>query len=222
MFSNLDKKQKIIFISCISGMFLIILFYFIKTFNSFSYSDSTNENFLSYENDVFIKNDSIEESSAEKSSIVIYITGEVNSPGVFSLPSNSRIKDAIESADGLTDSADLSNINLAFILSDGQKIYIPNKNDPSEVDTISSDDGLAIVSDNYTEDSASPPIEKVNINNATQTQLETLPGIGPSTALKIIDYRNKNTKFNKIEDIKNVSGIGETKFNKIKDFICIK
>lgn len=64
-------------------------------------------------------------------------------------------------------------------------------------------------------------ISKVNINNATQTELETLPGIGPSTALKIINYRKEKGKFNKIEDIKNVNGIGESKFNKIKEFIKI-
>ena len=138
------------------------------------------------------------------------------------MPSDSRIKDAIESAGGLTDSADLSKINLAFIISDGQKIYIPNKNDPSDVKTISSDDGSAIISDNYTETLASSTSEKININTATQTQLETIPGIGPSTALKIIDYRINNQKFNKIDDIKNISGIGEAKFNKIKEYICVK
>ena len=221
MFNNLDKKQKIIFISCISGMLLIILFSFIKFFSIFSYSDSANEISLSYENDVFIQNNSLE-STVENFPIVIYITGEVNSPGVFSLPSDSRIKDAIESAGGLTDSADLSKINLAFIISDGQKIYIPNKNDPSDVKTISSDDGSAIISDNYTETLSSSTSEKVNINTATQTQLETIPGIGPSTALKIIDYRINNQKFNKIDDIKNISGIGEAKFNKIKEYICVK
>lgn len=63
---------------------------------------------------------------------------------------------------------------------------------------------------------------KVNINTATQTQLETLPGIGPSTAIKIITYRNEKGKFNKIEDIKEVNGIGENKYDKIKDLISIK
>ena len=61
----------------------------------------------------------------------------------------------------------------------------------------------------------------VNINNATQTELETLPGIGPSTALKIISYRNENGQFSSIEDIKNVSGIGDNKFESIKDLICV-
>ena len=63
---------------------------------------------------------------------------------------------------------------------------------------------------------------KININKATQTELETIPGIGPSTALKIIDYREENGKFNSIEDIKNVSGIGDAKYEKMKDYITVK
>ena len=61
----------------------------------------------------------------------------------------------------------------------------------------------------------------VNINSATQTDLESLPGIGPSTAIKIINYRNENGKFKSIEDLKNVSGIGEAKFNNIKKYVCV-
>lgn len=85
---------------------------------------------------------------------------------------------------------------------------------------ITSSNGDNIVS-NSNDNTKSNDTTMVNINKATQTQLEQLPGIGPSTALNIIEYRNENGKFNSIEDLKNVSGIGDAKFNNIKEYICI-
>lgn len=178
MFNNLDKNQKILFIICISCMLLVVVFYFFS-FIKFS-SSSTSEDSLNFEANVFSEN-SNSEFSENNSPIVIYITGEVNSPGVFSLPKDSRIKDAIESAGGLTKSADISKINLAFVLSDGQKIYIPSEDDSSDTETISSDDGIAIVYDNYDESNFD---KKININTATQTQLETLPRNRPFYRIK--------------------------------------
>ena len=119
-------------------------------------------------------------------------------------------------AGGLKEEADLKQINLAYVLEDGMKINIPSKNE--------SRNEASNNTENYTtkenlNSSNNAKTSKVNINSATQTELETLPGIGPSTALKIINYRKEKGKFNKIEDIKNVNGIGESKFNKIKEFI---
>ena len=118
---------------------------------------------------------------------------------------NSRISDAIEKSGGLTEEADISKINLAYLLEDGMKIYIPSHNDNKgemkmETDTKS----------------------KININSANQTELEKLPGIGSSTALKIINYRKENGKFNTIEDLKNIKGIGDSKFQKIKELIYVR
>lgn len=127
-------------------------------------------------------------------------------------------------AGGSTEEADLSKVNLAYTLSDGQKVYIPKvgeeisgQNEFSEYissgfgnnDVVEDKNGIAIGG------------EKVNINTAKQTELETLPGIGPSTAQKIIDYRTKNGLFEAIEDIQNVKGIGDGKFEEIKDNICV-
>lgn len=122
-------------------------------------------------------------------------------------------------------------INLAYKLEDGMKIHIPTKQEKENADTtdisqvgeaaekyvitsggVSSDD----------EEKKNAQNSKVNINTATQAQLETLPGIGPSTATKIISYRKEKGKFTKIEDIKEVSGIGDSKFEKIKDSITVK
>lgn len=120
--------------------------------------------------------------------------------------------------------ADLSCINLAYILSDGQKIYIPKKGEiikskSNQMEYVSSDFGDNVLIEDGKDTGYGG--DKVNINTANQIELETLPGIGPSTAQKIIDYRNKNGKFNSIEDIQNVKGIGDGKYGEIKDEICV-
>lgn len=122
---------------------------------------------------------------------------------------------------GLLDDADVSKINLAFKLEDGQKITIPSVNDDLDDDS-SYEDFISLDSGNIISDSSSnSSSQKVNINTASQTELETLPGIGPSTALKIINYRNENGRFKNIEDIKNVPGIGDAKFNNLKEYIIV-
>ena len=183
------------------------------------------------------------EDNANK--IYIYIIGEVNQPGVVILDEGSRISDAINSAGGTTANADLSKINLVYTLQDGMKINIPNseqlKKEPDfqyitsnasdetlnesssgngSVSASSSSNGLS--NDNKTSGSSIDAQSNiVNINTATQTELETLPGIGPSLALRIIEYRKENGKFNNIEEIKNVKGIGEAKYDDIKNHIKV-
>ena len=135
---------------------------------------------------------------------------------------------------GINENADISNINLAYKLEDGMKIYIPtiqekekntsnntNITDTQDLTTqyVTASSGLI---DSSTKNSETNQTTKVNINTATQSQLETLPGIGPSTASKIINYRKEKGNFKKIEDVKNVSGIGDSKFEKIKELICVK
>lgn len=148
--------------------------------------------------------------------IIVHITGEVANEGIIKIKKDSRLADVIEEAGGTTEEADLSKVNLAYQIKDGQKIYIPNINDKEIQEYITEEAGDSIIIEQKESKS------KVNINTATQTELETLSGIGPSTALKIINYREENGKFKKIEDIKNVPGIGESKFENIKEEICIK
>lgn len=154
-------------------------------------------------------------NEVEEKLIVIHITGEVNNPGVIKLKEESRLIDAVEKAGGLTNLADTNKINLAYILSDGLKINIPSINDEKNDDYITEEIGENVLQEDLKNNN------KVNINTATQTELEALSGIGPSTALKIIKYRNENGKFKNIEDIKNIPGIGESKFNVIKDQISV-
>lgn len=157
-----------------------------------------------------------ENNVIEESTVIVHITGEVNNPGIVKISQNSRIVDVIEAAGGLTVNADINKVNLAYIISDGQKIYIPKINEDIE-NYINNEPGEGVIIDNTN----SGNNYLVNINTATQTELETLTGIGPSIALKIINYRKENGKFKNIEEIKNVPGIGDSKYESIKSNICV-
>ena len=160
----------------------------------------------------------VEDSTAEISKeIVVHITGEVKKEGVVYLKEGARVIDAIEKAGGETKEADLSQVNLAYILQDGQKIYIPNKNEKnSEYITEN-------IGNNVEENSTSTREEgkKVNINTASIEELDQLPGIGPSIAQRIVDYRTEHGKFKTIEEIQDVKGIGDAKYDEIKDNITV-
>ena len=200
---NFDKKLLIIFIF----LFIIIcisIYFFTK--------DDQIETV--FQNEFYISPNSTENQNTT-AEIIVHIDGEVVKPGIVCLPTEARITDAISAAGGLTELADTSKINLAYSLQDGQKIYIPSINDTQVETYIQNDAGDNVI----VQDSSSSSL--ININSATQSELDSLPGIGPSTASKIIDYRNKNGDFKNIEDLMNVSGIGEAKFNNIRDYICI-
>lgn len=136
----------------------------------------------------------------EISKICVYVIGCVNSPGIFEVEDGTRIHEAIKLAGGETDDADLTRLNLAKILDDEEKVVVPAK---------------VILNENETESES----DIVNINTANIEKLTTLSGIGENTAKKIIKYREEKGYFNTIEDLMNVSGIGESKFNSIKDDI---
>lgn len=140
----------------------------------------------------------------------MYITGEVNKPGVYYVENNSRIVDLLEVCGGTNSNADLSDINLAQKLEDSDKIDIPSKK--SNNDSLEEDDS---------EDNGILSSGKVNINTASKDELKSLNGIGDTLAQNIIDYRTKNP-FDDIEDILNVNGIGESKYEKIKEYICVE
>lgn len=226
--NNLTFKQKIIFGVIIAFMVIFILIYFIM--NAGNIMNSNNSNTLDLEDGLLDLNDieetiegseeseNVEENKKDEEieEIVVHITGEINKPGIVTLKENSRIADAINAAGGTTKEADLNQINLAYILEDGQKIYIPNKNEKIE-------DNEYIIDGNGNNEGSTNKKEgdKVNINEAMQTELEELPGIGPSLASRIIEYREVNGKFEKIEDLQNVKGIGDAKFGEIKDKVSI-
>lgn len=160
---------------------------------------------------------SVKESSSENedqaAEVVVYVCGEVNDSGVYHLPNKSRVCDAIESAGGMTDDAGRDFWNLASEVYDGQMIYVPTK---EEVES-----GNVPKPDTENTDVSSGDSSKININTASKEELMTLTGIGESKADNIIKYRQENGSFSAVEDLTNVSGIGESIFNKIKDSITV-
>ena len=137
--------------------------------------------------------------SAEVVNIYIDVAGKVKKPGVYQIPQGSRAIDAINAAGGAKTGVDLSDINLAHVLVDGEQIYVGYQVGRSAIGATG----------------------KININRATQSEFDTLPGIGPVLAARIITYRNKNGLFTTVEDLQKVSGIGGAKFNDIKDRLRI-
>jgi len=145
--------------------------------------------------------------------IVVHVTGAVPRPGVYALAQGSRVQDAISAAGGFLADAEKGGINLARALEDGEQLDIPYAAGASPVI------GTEIPPLGLTVPASSA--ELININTASQSELETLPGIGRSTAQKIIQYREQNGPFVNAEDIVNVSGIGPGTYERIKDLITV-
>lgn len=137
--------------------------------------------------------------------VQVYVKGEVKNPGVYELDVTERVHNAVEKAGGATENGNISNLDLARFLEDGETIYVPPLN---------KDGSSAAEHEMYSGD-------KININTASKEELMTLNGIGESLAGRIAAYREKNGDFGDIHDIMNVSGIGEKKFENIKDRICV-
>ncbi len=144
-------------------------------------------------------------SESETGTIFVYICGEVNAPGVYEIKRGSILNDVVEMAGGLTSEAAREDIDLVMILNSNITVKIPKEGD--ELVTISSE--------NVNEDSG-----LVNINTADKEMLKTLPGIGDVMADSIIEYRQDNV-FEEKEDLMNVKGIGQSKYDKVKDLICV-
>lgn len=164
-----------------------------------------------------VETDGIFDSAAEEdphavTSVYVDISGEVRKPGVYKADSDTRLFEVIEMAGGLTENADPDSLNRAEKVWDGEKIIVLSYDESEERRSSSSPSG-------GTADSAESG--KVNINTADSAELQTIPGIGPSKAQAILDYREENGYFTAPEDIMNVTGIGQKSFASIKDYIVI-
>ncbi len=223
---NLENKKKII-ISVILIIILITAFliYIFITNEEYSSMDleatvvEKSENIVESEGKNTSENVNNNQVTEDKEEIAVHITGEVKKQGIIYLEKGSRVADAIKKAGGETKDADLSQINLAYILQDGQKIYVPNKNDKIS-QYITEKSGNNDTEENTTSNSNKED-KKVNINTANQSELDQLPGIGPSIAQKIIEYREENGNFKNIQELQNVKGIGNAKYEEIKDNVTV-
>jgi len=160
-----------------------------------------------------------DESSAKSSSAAeayVDVDGAVVRPGVYRLKDGARVSQAIDAAGGLTVEADVTGLNRASKITDGQKIYVPTVGEQQAAAAVGGADGGAVLASG-----ANDVAGLVNINTASAAELQTLSGIGPSMAQSIIDERTKNGAFASVDDLMRVSGIGEKKLAKIKDCICV-
>lgn len=183
----------------------------------------TEESTVSDENKNNDKKEKIEDEKENISNkeITVYVSGEVNKSGVVTLKEGDRLAVAVEKLGGTTKKADLNNINLAIRVKDEEHYIIPKigeakQEDLKDVNNTKDIENAEIKNENTAKDSL-----KININTATLEELDKLPGVGEATANKIISHREENGQFKTIEDIKNVNGIGDKKFEKMKELICV-
>ena len=170
-----------------------------------------------------------EASPADAPVIYVDVSGAVLNPGVYELAEDSRVFEAAEKAGGLAEDADTSSVNLAARLADGDKLYIPTKD---EIKAGKTDAGIitGIIAEKQNKEKASSAGTAkqndtgsviININTADAAKLTEISGIGPSTAQKIIDYRTQHGSFKSVTELLIVSGIGEKTHAKIKDKLCV-
>lgn len=165
------------------------------------------------------------ETSLAIQMISVYICGEVNNPGIYEVPKGVILNKIIEAAGVFTEEASENNVNLVYQIESNMSIYIPSEDEITQGFTggdIIRQEGVYVWgaqsgASGGTDQSATL---MVNINTATEEELKSLPGIGDVTAKAIVNYR-KDTPFKTIDDIKNVTGIGDSKFKQIKDYICV-
>ena len=224
MKDNFLKYKKIGLMSILAIVVIVsVIFYNDKGFKQLNknntesiFVDDDNLVFENGKEDKLPSQDSVNmskqmESKLEDKTIVVEIKGQVKKPDVYIIDENSIINDLIDLAGGVTENADLSNINRAKKLQNHEMIYIADKND------INNDYTQATNMENGSMDNEI----LVDINTATTDKLKTLNGIGDSKAKSIIEYREQNGGFKSIEEIKNVTGIGDKMFEKIKESITV-
>lgn len=148
--------------------------------------------------------------------VLVYVSGAVVRPGVYALPWDSRLQDAISAAGGPSANADLLRVNLAERVRDEQQVYVPRQGEVVLPALPTPGPNVATLGQLTTAG------RRININTATASELESLPGIGPTLAQRIVEYRQANGLFGRREDIKKVRGIGEGIFSQIKDYIVVE
>lgn len=155
----------------------------------------------------------------------VHLIGAIKNPGIYHLPKGARIMDAIVKAGGIGKDANLNSLNLAEMLIDGERIYIPTKQEEINKNmntTIKPDINKDLKNKNSNVNKTISPNTKININKADADELATLPSIGPKLAKNIIEHRQKSGYFKQIEELKNIPGIGEKRFSRIKNLITVK
>lgn len=157
------------------------------------------------------------EPQTESEFLTVDVKGAVKNPGIYQLKKTSRINDAIQKAGGLTTDADSKSVNLAQKLTDEAVVYVATMGENAA--SVSSNTGQSSTSG--TSEVASQKGNKVNLNTANLSELQTVSGIGQKRAQDILDYREANGKFNSVDDLKNVSGVGAKTLEKLKEYVTV-
>ncbi len=155
-------------------------------------------------------------ATATTAMLIVDLRGAVAKPGVYTLPAGSRVQDVLSQAGGALSNAETRPLNLARKLNDGEQLYVPTIGEATPTTApvaAPARSGAA---------SVTIPSGKININTASVTELDALPGIGPAMGQRIIDYRNQNGSFETIEDLKKVRGIGDKSFEELKDLVTVQ
>lgn len=166
------------------------------------------------------------EASGETDRIWVYVTGAVHNPGVYPFPETARIYEAVERAGGMTDEADREFLNLAQVMADGMQIRVPTQEEtagmtPAQAGADGGNAAQTVSGGGGASQTSGSGVQKINLNTASREELLTLPGIGEAKAAAVVAYREANGGFSSIEDIKNVEGIKEGVFQKIKELITV-
>ena len=200
-------KTHIIILIAVVLLFIVILM-LMKNNEPSEYMTTSNANNSQFNNnEKYNKNDNnLSTSSKENSTIYVDVKGAVKLPDVYEMKKNDRVKDVLKKAK-VSENADITKINLSEKLTDQKMIYIPNKNETKLNATLTNQSNL----------DTSESI-KVNLNTANEKELLNVPGIGPTKVKEIIKYREEKGQFNKVEDLKQVRGIGGKTFEKLKDY----
>ena len=230
---KIDKDYLIIGVIVIA----VIIFMIINLGKIKEFENKDNDKITNVESSINTDDDKSEENKEQKDDnskeqivngggIFVHIDGYINNPGVYEIKENDRIKTLIDKAGGFKEGYSIKNINLAAKLSDGDKIYIPSVSEEkvsennNNININSSGKGQNVKIDRNNV-GIMKNNSKININTANMSELKQITGIGESTANKIIDYRENVGKFKKIEDIKEVKGIGDAKYESLKNKITI-
>ena len=220
----IKQNKKILLIIVTLIIAVLIGYYYTKEKSEYKVSSYLENNIINESKTNQVVNNIDQEESKEEDSkqnkIIVHISGAVAKEGIIEVEEDSRISDIIDKAGGLLENSNLDEINLAYKVEDGMKIHIPTNEEINKNEEVEVSDNQYLYSEKK-ESKEEIINKKININTATEQELDQLKGIGQSTANKIIKYREENGKFKNIEDIKNVSGIGDAKFDGIRDEITV-